>query len=288
MTNMNCLVVGGTGAVGSLVVHHLVSLGHRVRVATRDPDRVKSLPDGALAVPFSLEHVRVEDFVGNDRVFCMMPRGVELTSEQQQSLFYTMSEAFVKRVVLMTGLGVDRAVGSPLYQLESALEQSNLSYAIVRPNYMFQNFCSGDLQQGILERNEIAVPLGDSTISFVDARDVARVASIALVDVHWKNEAYDLTGPSSVSHGEIAEAISRAARRSVCYRPVSSEVARVEMLRSGMASEVVEKRLGFLELARRGLFAAVSLDVERVLGKKASGLNSFVDDYAHRWAKELQ
>lgn len=283
---MNCFVIGGTGTVGALVVGRLASLGHRVHVATRDPARIGALPEGGRAVAFQLERVSAADFAGVDRVFCMVPRGVALSRDQEASLVSALSGARVTRVVLMTGLGVDRALGSPLHRLEGALRQSGLAHAIVRPNYIFQNLCAGVLREGIVRRDEIAVPVGDGLISFVDARDVADVAAAALLDDRTGDPAFDLTGPAAVSHGDLATAIGRAVGRAIRYRPLSDDEARVELAAAGMPSHAIEARLGFLALARRGLFASVSTDVERVLGRPPRGLASFAADHVLSWSKE--
>jgi uncharacterized protein YbjT (DUF2867 family) len=186
----------------------------------------------------------------------------------------------------MTGLGVDRAVGSPLHRLEEALRQIAIPHAIVRPNYMFQNLSGGALREGIVHRDEIALPAGDARISFVDARDVGEVAAHALLDDREDQVALDLTGPAAISYSDIAAAIGRAVQRPVRYRGLSDDEARAELSAAGMASDAIEARLGFLALAKRGLLAAVTNDVERSLGRAPRTLESFVADHVPAWSKE--
>lgn len=285
---MRCLVIGGTGTVGVLVARRLATLGHQVVVGTREPSRARELPRGATAVAFHLQEPSAAALAGVERAFCLVPRGVALSSGQELALLASLAAARVARVVLMTGLGVDRAVGSPLHRLEGALRHSGLPHAIVRPNYLFQNFCSGVLWEGIVRRDEVAVAAGEARISFVDARDVAAVAAAALLDDREPHQALDLTGPAAVSHEEIAAAIGRAAGRTIRHRPLTEDQARVELAAAGLGSQAIEARLGFLALARRGWFAPVRPDVERVLGQAPRSLEAFAADHAATWRREAR
>lgn len=283
---MDCFVIGGTGTVGASLVRRLAALGHCVRVGTRRPEHVGKLPAQARAVVFDLDLVRDADFVGVDRVFCMVPRGVASTPERGAQLFLTLRRAGVAHVVLMTGLGVDKAVGSPMQRFEASLRESRLPHTIVRPNYIFHNFCAGPLREGIVRRDEIAVAVGDARVAFVDARDIAEVAAAALIDDVWAGRAFDLTGPSAVSHAEIAAAIARAVQRPILFRALSDAEARIELAAAGLPPERIEARLSFLAIARRGLLAEVSPDVQTVLGRAPRSLHTFATDHASDWLKE--
>lgn len=283
---MSILVLGGTGMVGTLVTERLLALGLHADVATREPAHARALPNGARAVRFQFEHARAEDFAGHERVFCLVPRGVTLSPEAGASFFEATVEARVARVVLMTGLGVDRAVGSMLHQLERALVASGLAHAIVRPNYVLQSFCAGPLRESLVRRSEIVVPVGDASISFVDARDVAEVAVAMLRDDRSPASALDLTGPAAITYAEIAEAMTETLGRPIHVRTLSEDDARDELARAGMARQAIETRLGLLSLARRGAFAEVTSDALRVLGHAPRTMRAFVHDYAASWREE--
>lgn len=283
---MNVLVLGGTGNVGSLVARRLLSLGHSIRIASRDPSRIGTLPVGATAAAFHLDRAVPADFDGHDRVFCLLPRGVVLSDGQRTALFAAMSVAGVRRVVLLSGLGADRATGSALHLLEQALRESGLAHAVVRPNYMFQNLCVGALREGLVHRDEIALPAAAARISFVDGQDVAEVAVEAMLDGRDEAEAFDLTGPAAVGYADIAAAIGGVVGRPIRYRSLSDDEARAELSAAGLAPEAIEARLGFSALARRGLLAAVTPDVSRVLGRAPTGLEQFAADHVSVWSRE--
>ena len=103
----------------------------------------------------------------------------------------------------------------------------------------------------------------------------------------WRRaEAFDLTGPAAVGYADIATAIGGVVGRSIRYRSLSDDEARAELSAAGLAPEAIEARLGFAALARRGLLAAVTADVSRVLGRVPTGLGRFVADHASSWSPE--
>lgn len=283
-SGMTCLVIGGTGTVGRHVVSRLAALGHPVVVATREPARVVP-PVRARAL--QLEDLTATSFAGVERVFCMVPRALTAAREHHAALVAALAAAGVARVVLMTGFGVDRAVGSPLHALEDAIRNRGIPHAFVRPNYLFQSFAAGGLREGIARRDEVVAGVGDGRISFVDARDVGEVAAAALLDDREPARAFELTGPAAVAHAEIADAIGRAAGRVIHYRPQSEADVRAELAAAGHAPSAIAARLGFLALARDGQLARVTDDVARVLGRPPRTLEDFAADHRDAWRSEV-
>jgi uncharacterized protein YbjT (DUF2867 family) len=280
---MRCFVIGGTGRLGAMLTDQLASRGHDVRVATRSPKRRMSLPAGASAVAFDLRAPSAAALRGVDRVFCIMPRGVALAVAEERALLAALASEDVSRVVLVTGLGVDRAPSSPLYRLEAAFAQSALAHAVLRPNYMMQNLCASPLCEAIAEEHEIALAAGDARVSYIDARDVAEVAARAMIDDAWPHGALDLTGGESVDYHQIAEAITRHLGVTIRYRSLTEDEARAELERSGTEHETIAARLGFASLTRRGAFAPVTDAVQRVLGRAPRTLDDFVREHVRCW-----
>jgi uncharacterized protein YbjT (DUF2867 family) len=57
-------------------------------------------------------------------------------------------------------------------------------------------------------------------VSVLDVRDIAAVAAIALTESGHEGATYTLTGPASITHGEIAAALTSALGRA----PVAARV----------------------------------------------------------------
>jgi uncharacterized protein YbjT (DUF2867 family) len=177
-------------------------------------------------------------------------------------------------------MGVEARAEFPLRKLELHLERSGMAFTHVRPNYFLQNFCSGPLLDGIRARGEISVPMGDGAVSFVDVRDISAVVVEALVDDAHRNAAYTVTGAEAVTHHDIAAAISDATGRRVRYRSGSEAEERAALAAAGASPERIERRLGFLALARGGALSTLSTDVAKVLGREPITLRAFARDHA--------
>lgn len=271
---MNLIVIGGTGTVGSLVVERSRSRGHQVQVATR-----------ATGFDLAQPATWARAFAGAQRALYLTPRSVREPLEVGTAVFAALRTAGVERVVHLTGLGVDRAVGTPLERLERALEQSGLAFTHVRPNSFMQNFSLDPARRDIAERDELAAAAGDARISWVDARDLAEVCVAALLRDDLVGRGLDLTGPAALSHREVALALSRATGRTVQWLDLDEAATRERLLASGVPPERVAARLSFHTLARTGAFSAVSPHVEEVLGRPATPFETFAKDSAASWGR---
>jgi uncharacterized protein YbjT (DUF2867 family) len=76
----------------------------------------------------------------------------------------------------------------------------------------------------IKSNNAFYIPAEDAKVSFVDARDIAAVAVIALVDgdQHYK-KTYMITGPEALSFHQAADILSNATGKKIDYLVISDE-----------------------------------------------------------------
>lgn len=284
VTRMTLLVVGARGTVGREIVKELVHRGENVRVATRQPSAIEGL---RAVCPVEFDFDKPELFPaavhGVDRVFLMARPGEDHPDTLARPLLAAMRGAGVSQVVNLTGFGVEQSEQLPLRQLELELERSELRWTHLRPNYFMQNLSAGPLARGIRERNEIALPLGDACISFVDARDIAAVAVDALCSTRHDHCAYDITGEESVGLRELAQAISSVTRREIRYRRQTHDEAYQSLIEQGSTPARAARSLQFMALARTGALSRVSTHVREVLHRPAASLRAFVNDHAHTW-----
>ncbi len=113
---------------------------------------------------------------------------------------------------------------------------------------------------------------------------IAAVAVAALTRDGHEGQVYDVTGPRSLGHGEIAAALSSVLGREVKYANVPPEAARQVMLGAGMGAWQVEGILELFALLREGKFDRATDVVKRVAGREPTTLEQFIRDHRGAFA----
>ena len=276
----NFLVIGASGNVGSEVARLLREQGHKVRTTTSRKDAAGG--DSVHVDLVSGAGVQ-QAFAGIDRAFLVSPAGYADQYAILAPLVRAAKEEGVKKLVLMSAFGVDADPTSPLRRSEVDLEQSGLVYNIIRPNWFMQNFNTFWLH-GIQAQNTIALPVGDARTSFIDARDIAAVAARLLTDDAWNNRAFNLTGPESIDHAQVASAISAASGRAVSFQDAAPADLKQGLLGAGLTEAYADFLLLIFGYLKAGYNAAVTDDVKTILGRAPTDIRNYVQDYRSAWA----
>lgn len=124
----------------------------------------------------------------------------------------------VERAVLLTGRGEQGALAA-----EDALLEALPRATVLRCAFFAQNFTEGDFAPAVAE-GVIAMPVSPEIVEpFLDADDIADVAVAALTRPGHEGEVYELTGPRSLTFGEVARVLAAAAGRPVAFVPVTRD-----------------------------------------------------------------
>jgi uncharacterized protein YbjT (DUF2867 family) len=273
---MKALVFGASGLVGHEVIKGLQQQGialHAVR---------HRKAAGSSAELKWFEHDLAQGtgpealWSGVTHVFLMSPPGY---TEQDKILIPVIEKAQrsgIQKLVLMTAMGVNHAIGSPMQKVETALQNSGLIYAIIRPNWFMQNFHSY-WGEGVRQHRQILVPGGQARVSFIDARDIGAVAARLLV-TPGKGE-YDLTGPESLTHAEAAQILSEALGTTISYTDADPKEFKALLLKVGLPEDYASFMLVIFAALREGYAAPVTPHVEEILGRKAFTLMDYATSY---------
>lgn len=256
------LVTGGTGNVGGHVVRQLLDAGEKVRVMTRNPDG-RTFPDGVEVVAGDLARPETlpAAMYGTDRVF-LFPAGVD-------GLLDAFRDSGLQHVVLLSSSTVLSAspgsVGEHHRHVERAVAASGVPSTFLRPGAFMTNdlawarqIIAGDVVRGVY---------GNAATAPIDPRDIATVAVRALLDPR-PGEAYELTGPQSLTQVERVRIIAETIGRPLRFEEVPREQFRDQMLRHGMQSPVIDQLFDGLA-ARDGKTAETTSIVEQATGRPA-------------------
>jgi uncharacterized protein YbjT (DUF2867 family) len=99
-----------------------------------------------------------------------------------------------------------------------------------------------------------------------------------LVADTYLGQALSITGPESLTFSEATEIIAEAIGCPLKYEAISDEEARERYAKISGSPEETEAHVALWRAIRQGRLAAVTHDVERILGRRPIGLG--------QWAKE--
>jgi uncharacterized protein YbjT (DUF2867 family) len=283
------LVAGATGTVGSNLVRELAALGAPTRALirkTHDPEALEELGIEPAIGSFEDARSLAAALAGVERLFILSPAGVEgMVAQQLQVLEAARASGEVRHVVKLSSIAADESEAPSIVaahrRIEEAVEQSQIGWTHLRPNWFMQN----ELGQANQIATEGIFYAPDVTqVSMIDARDVAAVAASVLTGEGHEGQAYTLTGPQSVGYADLASIYSQLLDREVSWQQVSLSQARESMLGSGLPPELAE---GFCEIMGRyrdgGVTRESSPEVERLLDRPPRTFEQFARDHIDKF-----
>jgi uncharacterized protein YbjT (DUF2867 family) len=221
------LVVGGNGKTGSRVAERLTAQGIEVRIGSRSAtpnfDWYDEPPWAAALDGIDMAYVSFFPDLAMEGA----PEIIGAFSRQA-------ARAGVKRLVLLSGRGEPEAQRS-----EQELIAAGTEYTIVRCSWFNQNFSEAFMADAV-RSGELALPAGPVPEPFVDADDIADVATAALVDDRHVGEVYELTGPRALRFEEVAAELSAATGREIRFTRIPVEAFTAGMLEAGVPADEAE------------------------------------------------
>jgi uncharacterized protein YbjT (DUF2867 family) len=289
------LITGPSGNVGHELVEvlraSLTPAGWRV--ASRHPDRLAEHLDGDAQVcrfdffdrttwPAALEGVR--------SLFLLFPLPGNRAAHDAVLPFVRAAEqGGCRHVVYVSVFGADRARFIPHYKVEAALRDSSMTTTILRCSFFMQNLHRVISTHGtdIVERGELFIPAGRGLTSFLDARDAADVAALALTDPDaHRDRVYHLTGPAALNMDQVATELTGALGFPVRYtRPGLVRFA-ARLRRRGVSWDTIGFMAAIYTLTRLGRNQPITNDVAQLLGKPPRTLRQFLAESAWRWHEQ--
>jgi uncharacterized protein YbjT (DUF2867 family) len=277
------VVTGATGQVGGTVVEALAGKGFRIRAATREPGNYRG---GREVTPVKLDYHKPASIdpalAGADGLFLIALPLDSMAPEVLAPVINRAGKSGVKHIVLHSALGVDRHEEAPLRQVELYLMASGVPYTILRSNFFMDNFVTGSLAPMIKEKDGIFLPAGKGRTSFIATRDIAAVAAAAFKQ-GLAGRDFNLTGPESLDHHQVAEIIGEAVGRTITYHPVSEEDFLVLSRERGLPEPAVRYLAGLYALVRDGRMARLTRDVFEVTGREPMHFGDFAAEHAGDW-----
>jgi uncharacterized protein YbjT (DUF2867 family) len=232
------LITGATGKTAAIVASQLRDKGVAVRALVRDATKAEALAQkgvelavGDFETPASLQAA----LEGITSVFLVTPPHPDASGMVDRFLDVATKSASRPRIVRLSAIkGSDNGPTDNTRthgRADRAIQDSGLPYVILRPNYFMQNLFGS--AESILAQGMMFQGTADGRLGFIDVRDIADVATAALLDRQWDRGIYELTGPETLSYGDVAQLLTQALGRDVKYIPVTPEQVRESIVKLG-------------------------------------------------------
>ena len=203
----------------------------------------------------------------------------------QVSVFLDQAEAAgARHVTYLSAHGIDSA--PPETAMRSVeldlLGRPGLTCAILRPAWFMQNFSETFLKP---VGGAIVVPAGDGAEAFVDAEDIAAVASATLADPEAHAGAlYALTGPGALTIAEAAKIISDVSGQAIDYTDIDRDEWVAAAVAGGVPAEYGAVLSVLTETIASGHGSRPNSDVEKATGAAPTSFADFARRTAAAWA----
>jgi uncharacterized protein YbjT (DUF2867 family) len=135
--------------------------------------------------------------------------------------------------------------------------------------------------QYVINEGVIYSASGDGKIPYVDGRDVAAVAVVALTTPGHQGKKYVLTGSEAISYRQAAEIIGAVIGKAVRFVDETPDEARARRVREGVPPAVIESVLAIAEYQRAGgKTVTITSTIAELTGRPPRTVDEFVREHA--------
>lgn len=275
------LITGATGKTAALVAAQLRAKGVGVRALVRDAKKAEAL--AAQGVQLAVGDFDRSDSLeaaleGIESVFLVTPPHPDASGMVDRFLAAATRSPARPRIIRLSAIkGSDQGPTDNTRthgRADRAIQDSGLPYVILRPNYFMQNLFGA--AESILKQGMMFQGTGDGRLGFIDVRDIADVATATLLDRQWDRGIYELTGPESLSYGDVARLLGEALGREVKYVPVTPEQVRESILKLGWGAWSAGIMADYSAAYAKGWGDFTTTFVEKLSGHPARSYATFL------------
>lgn len=123
-------------------------------------------------------------------------------------------------------------------------------------------------------------PAGEGSVNFIDTRDIAAVARVALLEevIARSQRVYYLTGPRAWTMREVAAELSRLLKRPVIYHQRSVTEHHEALIAEGMSVLVADLLIGLDSLCRDSALAESTATIKELTGRTPRPLSVWLSE----------
>jgi NAD(P)H dehydrogenase (quinone) len=280
---MTCGITGASGHLGSGILRYCldrVPAGELVAV-TRQPAKMAAVAARGVEVrEGDFDKPGLEQaFRGIDRLLIipgsdLMP---DVRPRQHRAAVAAAVAAGVRHIVYVSSVGARPGPPDGILEThwatEQAVIQSGVPWTLIRMN-IYADFLANHVKSA-LSTGVYAAPAG-APYAYVVRDDLAAAAAAVLTTSGHEGVTYHATGPVSVTHAEVAAAVSRAAGKPVQFSPLTLEQWQAGLVTARLPPALVDVLTRSQRAGSAGAFDLVTGDIGRLTGRRSQSALEFV------------
>ena len=278
------LVTGASGNLGRAVVGELRRLGaKKVIAATRTPGKHQELASLGVEereADFDRPETLQTAFRGVARLLLVSTDSLhapDVRIKQHRAAIQAAVGAGVEHVVYTSLPNAHPTEGPSIpddhFWTEVALFESGLNWTILRNNLYAEVILR--FAQFALKTGNLVSATRSQGRSYVSRGDCARTAAAALLNATGK-AIYDVTGPASITHDEIASILSRLSGKSIQHVNVKPDEVEKGLVAAGIPRFAARSVRELDEETSRGYQAIVTSTVTNLTGRVPMSVEDFL------------
>lgn len=277
---MKILVTGATGHLGNAVIGQLLKHiePNQISVITRKEGSRKELEGkgfNAFVSDYDSPDKLKKAMKGVDTVLLISAGDQGDRMQQHKNVIDSSKKAGVENIAYTSRALRDRNTLTNDLMMEHFLTEDliikcGLNYTIFR-NALYMDVLPLFLgERGVFETG-IIMPAGDGEVAYCLRAEQGEAIANVLVTERFKNKIYKFTGSDSFSFHDVAKALTELSGKDVKYTPISEEKF-TEIKSKFIEAPMLKKIIDFNTDIANGQESEVTLDLEKKLGRKPTGL----------------
>ena len=271
-------VTGVTGNLGGMVSRLCKENGIKVRNLARNKEKAEKM---GFSDVFKSSYDKSDDTVksleGIDVLFMVSGSENPDRVQQHKDFIDSAKTAGVSHIVYLSFYNASKnsifTLGRDHYATEGYIKENGFKYTFLRDNFyadFFVDMCR--------EYGEIKGSAGNGKVSAVVRSDVSEVVAKILENPEkWGNHTLDMTGPEELTMEEITKLASKYLGKEIKYIPETVDEA-YESRKIWKAEQwEYDSWVSTYTAIAEGEQAGVSNDIEKVLGRKATSLTTYLE-----------